>query len=152
MTDVGTTPDSTAGGMPDPNAPASNVALSQEDPVGSGGRSIEEGLGTTRYKEYDYPGYVQVVRATVPAEIWSGVFYSWLSMKGHLLGIHDFDRSEFFVSGLPGSDIDVVFAVVFHEAESLAEWVEHGYPVDAMLAAMGVPREDITVALARDFS
>lgn len=151
MTDV-STHSGRSGGNPDRNAPASTVAPGPQAPVRQGGQSIEGGLGGTRYKEYDYPGYVQVVRATVPQEVWSGVFYSWLSMKGHLLGLHDFDRSELFVSGQPDGDVYVMFAVVFREAESLAEWIEHGYSVDAMLAGMGVPSDDVTVVLARDFS
>lgn len=113
---------------------------------------VEAGLGTSRYKEYDIPGYAQIVRAHVPAEIWSGVYYSWLSLKGHVQALHDFDRTEFFATGDHGGDVEVLFAVIWKEAEALADWIEHGYAVDMMLERMGISGERVDVQLMRDFS
>ena len=45
-----------------------------------------EGLGTPRYREYEDAPYALVVRATMPFDAWTGVFYSWMSLKGHLQG------------------------------------------------------------------
>lgn len=151
MTDADRMQGNPGEGQPDMGTPASTVTTADRAPT-QAGSEVQQGLGTTRYKEYDYPGYAQLVRATVPGAVWSGVFYSWMSLKGHLLGLHDFDRSDFFITALPDGAVDAVFVVVFREAESLAEWIEHGYPVDAMLTGMGVPAEDIRVVLARDFS
>lgn len=120
--------------------------------VAASGDELVAGLGSSRYKEYDIPGYVQVVRARIPAEIWSGVFYSWLSLKGHLQGLHDFDRTEFFATSTADGDVDAVFAVVWNGAESLTGWLENGYPMDLVLANMGIPVENVNVQLMRDYS
>lgn len=120
--------------------------------VGTNASDVAAGLGSSRYKEYDIPGYAQVVRAHIPAEIWSGVFYSWLSLKGHLQGLHDFDRSEFFATANEDGDVDAVFAVVWAGAESLTGWLENGYPIDRVLANMGIPAENVSVQLMRDYS
>ncbi len=46
-------------------------------------RLVDEGLGGPRYKEYEIAPYALIVRARMAPEAWTGVFYSWLSMKGH---------------------------------------------------------------------
>lgn len=127
-------------------------AAAQQTAQGEAGGARTTGLGTTRYKEYDLPAYCQIVRARIPAEIWSGVLYSWLSYKGHLLALHDFDRSEFFATTYPDGDVDAIFVVVWEEAESLGEWLEHGYSVDHMLRKIGLTDDQIRVTLMRDFS
>jgi len=126
-------------------APVPRAGVPMPDIVGSG-------LGSSRYKEYDIPGYAQIVRARIPAAIWSGVYYSWLSMKGHLQALHDWDRTEFFATSLPDGDVEAVFAVIWNGAEALADYVENGYPVDEMLRGVGIPEQNIDVQLMRDFS
>lgn len=127
-------------------------ATGERPGVGRDSSDVSAGLGSTRYKEYDIPGYVQVVRALIPAEIWSGVFYSWLSLKGHLQGLHDFDRSEFFATAQPNGDVEAVFAVIWDGAESLTGWLDNGYPMDMVLRNMGIAEDAISVTLMRDYS
>ncbi len=113
---------------------------------------IAEGLGTTRYKEYELAPYAQVVRARVPKEMWSGVLFSWLSMKGHLQGLWEFDRTQFFATTLADGSVDALFAVIWQGAETLAEWLQNGYCVETMLLEMGIPAENLQIQLMRDFS
>lgn len=113
---------------------------------------IGRGLGTTRYKEYELAGYAEVVRARIPDEIWTGVFFSWMSMKGHLQGMNGFDRSQFFATAVEGGGMEATFVVVWEDAEMLAEWLENGFSVEDMLLEMGIPADDVHVLLMRDFS
>jgi hypothetical protein len=112
---------------------------------------IATGLGSGRYKEYDIAPYAQMVQTVVPQELWSGVFFSWLSIKGHLQALHEFDRTEMFATSTE-TLVYATFIVVWDNADSLAEWMAHGYPVEEMLRAMGVPDADIHIQLVRDFS
>jgi hypothetical protein len=113
---------------------------------------IEGGLGGARYKEYDLAGYAEVVEAHIPQEMWSGVFFSWLSLKGHVQGLHEFDRSLLLCTVDPDGRVDAVFSVIWQSAETLAEWLRGGYSIERMLRSMGVPDQDIRVNLMRDFS
>lgn len=115
-------------------------------------QAVEEGLGGSRYKEYEYPAYAEVVRAHIPQDMWSAVYMSWLSLKGHLQGLHDFDRTEFFCTKRDDGTVLALFAVIWQGADALAEWLDHGYSTDQMLREMGVPEADISVELMRDFS
>lgn len=109
-------------------------------------REGEGQLGT-----YVIAGYAQVVRAEVPIDLWSGVFFSWLSLKGHVQSLHGFDRTECFASRV-GQTVHALFAVVWDRGEVLQAWLETGYAVDEMLRKMNVPDEDVEVSLLRDFS
>jgi len=113
---------------------------------------IEEGLGTSRYKGYELAPYAQMVTARIPKAVWSGVLFSWLSMKGHLQGLWQFDRSQFFATELPSGCVEAVFIVAWQGAETLTAWLRDGYSVETMLREMGVPDEDLEVRLMRDFS
>jgi hypothetical protein len=113
---------------------------------------IEEGLGTSRYKEYELAPYVQMVTARIPKAMWSGVFFSWLSIKGHLQGLWGFDRSQFFASELPDGYVEAVIVVAWQGAEPLSAWLQHGFSVEQMLREMGIPDRDVNVRLMRDFS
>jgi hypothetical protein len=113
---------------------------------------LDEGLGTSRYKEYELAPYVQMVSAHVPQNVWSGVFFSWLSLKGHLQGLRQFDRSECFATVAPDGGVHVTFAVVWEGADTMAEWIRNGFDVETMLREMGVAENDIHVQLMRDFS
>jgi hypothetical protein len=110
------------------------------------------GAGGSRYKEYDIAPYVVAVRAQVPRTIWPGVFYSWLSLKGHLQGTHSLETTYMFARGLEDGRILAMFYVVFTLSEGLSAWLEEGYTVDKMLTQMGVPAEDIDVQIMRDYS
>jgi hypothetical protein len=113
---------------------------------------IEGGLGGDRYKEYDLAGYAEVVDAHVSQEMWSAVFFSWLSLKGHVQGLHEFDRSSLLCTVGKDGRVHAIFAVIWQNAETLSEWLRNGYSVERMLRSMGVPDDDIHVHLMRDFS
>jgi hypothetical protein len=113
--------------------------------------SLAAGLGSSRYKEYDIAPYAQMVQAAVPQQQWSGVFFSWMSMKAHLQGLHGLDRTETYAT-LQEDVVYATFIVVFENAEELGQWMENGYPVEEMLRAMGLPEEDIHIQLVRDFA
>ena len=114
---------------------------------------LRDGLGGGAQKEYyGEANYVFVVRATFPTELWSGVFYSWLSMKGHLQGLHDVERVELLASGGKEGTVEALIDVVWSHPEPLEEWLTHGYAVDEMLLSMGVKEEDMEVELMRDFA
>jgi hypothetical protein len=113
---------------------------------------IEDGLGTSRYKEYEIAPYAQMVTARIPKAVWSGVLFSWFSMKGHLQGLWQFDRSQFFATELPDGSVEAVFIVAWQGAETLAAWLQDGFSVDTMLLEMGIPARDVQVRLMRDFS
>lgn len=109
-------------------------------------------LGSTRYKEYELAGYAEVVRAYVPQWAWSGVFFSWLSLKGHLQGLHQFDRTELFCTAGADGRVEAVFAIIWQGADTMSAWLEKGYSAEKMLTNMGIPAEDMQVQLMRDFS
>jgi hypothetical protein len=114
-------------------------------------RVLEEGLGGTRYKEHEIAPYGLIVRATMPMDVWSGVFYSWLSLKGHLQGLHGIDRTELFAAQ-DGNSVTAYFITVWDTAEMLAQWMGSGYPVSQMLEAMGVPEDMIELQPVRDYA
>lgn len=114
--------------------------------------SIGEGLGTSRYKEYELAPYAQMVKAKIPQAAWSGVLFSWLSMKGHLQGLWQFDRSQFFATELPDGYVEAVFIVCWQGAETLSAWLQEGFSVETMLHEMGVPDDHMETRLMRDFS
>jgi hypothetical protein len=109
------------------------------------------GAGGSRYKEYDIAPYVVAVRAQVPRPVWPGVLYSWLSLKGHMQGLHSLDTTYMFARGVEDGVL-VMFYAVFGLAEGLTAWMQHGYTIDRMLTEMGVPAEDIDVQVMRDYS
>jgi hypothetical protein len=113
---------------------------------------IEGGLGGDRYKEYDLAGYAEVVDAHIPQDMWSAVFFSWLSLKGHVQGLHEFDRSALLCTIGKDGRVHAIFSVIWQNAETLAEWLRNGYSVERMLRSMGVPEDDFHVHLMRDFS
>jgi hypothetical protein len=113
---------------------------------------IRTGLGTSRYKEYELAAYVEVVQATFPREAWSGVLFSWLSLKGHLQGLHEFERTECHVTINADGRVEALFAVLWHGSDTMSVWLEQGYTVEKMLRNMGVPDSDMRVQLMRDFS
>ncbi|MHB8842314.1 MAG: hypothetical protein ACYC56_11125 [Candidatus Aquicultor sp.] len=114
-------------------------------------RQLETGLGTTKYKAYGQAPYVYTVLASMTEEIWNNVFFSWLSMKGYLQGMHGMNRTEMFATKI-GGRVYATFIVVWSHEEQLAAWLEHGYTVEELLQSMGCPANDVQVSLQRDFS
>lgn len=110
-----------------------------------------EGLGTPRYGELEDAPYALLVRATMPFEAWTGSFFSWMSLKGHLQGLHGWDRTQLFANRV-GDTVVAEFVVVWDNAESMSEWLDVGFPVPDILEAMGVAPEDMEFQLMRDFS
>jgi hypothetical protein len=131
---------------------ADNVGAISAESGTSRTERIEAGLGSSRYKEYGLAGYASVVQARIPRDIWSAVFFAWLSLKGHIQGLHEFDRSQCFVTVGKDGHIDATFVVVWESAEALSEWLEHGFCVERTLLSMGIPRDDVRVKMMRDFS
>ncbi len=129
-----------------------NVPQDSKDRTDDVRRAVEEGLGGSRYKEYEYPPYAEVVWVYVPQHMWSAVYMSWLSLKGHLQGLHDFDRTEFFCTRCTDGRILAIFAAIWQGADTLAEWLQHGYSIEETLLGIGIPEADITVELMRDYS
>lgn len=113
--------------------------------------ALEEGLGGSRYKDYDAAPYGYLVHASIPADLWDAVFFSWMSLKGHLQGLHDMQRTELFATRA-GDTIFAVFITVWTYRATMAAWIEHGYSADEMLRSEGVSEDDITVTLVRDYS
>jgi hypothetical protein len=114
--------------------------------------TLVEGLGTSRYQEYELAPYAQVVRVRIPHVLWDAVLFSWLSLKGHLQGLWQFDRTQFFATVLEDGSVDATMVVVWQGAEAIDQWLEHGYSADTMLREMGIPESNIDVCLMRDFS
>ena len=101
--------------------------------------------------ELEQAPYAHVVTASFPHERWSGVFFSWLSLKAFVLGVHSVENVRLYASEV-GDDVQATFVTVFSDVESMDAWLSHGYPVEEMLTAEGVPEEHITTVLARDLS
>lgn len=113
---------------------------------------IDDGLGTSRYKEYELAPYTQIVTARIPKAVWSGVLFSWFSMKGHLQGLWQFDRTQMFATELPDGRVEAIFVVAWQGAETLTAWLQDGFSVENMLREMGIRDEDLEIRLMRDFS
>lgn len=114
-------------------------------------RSLKTGVGAPRLKEYAVAPYSLVVTVQMPSATWPNIWYSWLSLKGHLQSFHDIQSTHAFASRV-GDDVIALFAVVSESADSLAAWLREGYSVDQMLREMGVPEENFEVRMMRDFS
>lgn len=114
-------------------------------------RLIDEGLGGPRYKEYEISPYALIVRAKMAPELWNGVFYAWLSMKGHLQGMHGFDRTQMFAAR-EDDTVTATFITVWDRAETMLQWLETGYSLADMLEAMAVTEDMIELELVRDYS
>jgi hypothetical protein len=113
---------------------------------------VLQGLGAAgRSEEYEIANYAEVVRAEMPWEVWSGVFYSWMSLKGHLQSRYGFDRVDVMATRVDDT-VHALFITVWEGAEVLAGWLNAGYPVPLMLEALGVPPEKIEIQLMRDLA
>ena len=107
-------------------------------------------------REYHYETelhpFANLVTATFPAERWSAVFYSWMSLKGFILGVHGVENVRLYATEPQEGRVQATFVVVFSSAGAVAAWIEDGYTVEEMLAANDVDQNDITSVLARDLS
>ncbi len=85
-------------------------------------RAVEEGLGGSRYKEYELPGLRRGrARARARATRGAPCTVSWMSLKGHLQGLHHFDRTEFFCTTGDDGRVEALFAVIWQGADALAD-------------------------------
>ncbi|MHB1361235.1 MAG: hypothetical protein ACYCW5_01385 [Thermoleophilia bacterium] len=114
-------------------------------------KALKQGLGGSRYKDYDAAPYGYLVHASIPSDLWDAVFLSWMSLKGHLQGLHDLHRTEVFATRA-GDRIYAIFITIWTYRETMVAWMEHGYPADEMLRSEGVNGDDIVVTLMRDYS
>jgi hypothetical protein len=113
---------------------------------------LEAKLVGTKYREYATTApYAYIVRAHFEEEIWDGVFFSWLSIKGHMQGFHEVEDIKLFATNKAGN-IEAMFMVIFRNEEALTSWLENGYTAEETLRAIGVPNENIEVSLKRDLS
>ena len=114
--------------------------------------ALAEGLGTSRYKEYDIAQYVEMVQASIPQDLWSGVFYSWLSLKGHLQGLMGLQRTEMFAAVQEDDSVYACFLTIWDDADVMAAWLRDGNPVHRMIIDLGVPEGGVVAQLLRDYS
>lgn len=121
-------------------------------------RSIDEqlaavtaGAGVSQVKEYTVSGYALVVTVRVDAADWANIWYSWLSLKGHLQSFHYVQSTSHYVRRTDDEVLSTMI-VVFENSAAVAAWLRDGYSTDQMLREMGVPEEDFEVHLMRDFS
>ncbi|HZD60601.1 MAG TPA: hypothetical protein VE439_09150 [Anaerolineae bacterium] len=113
---------------------------------------LESALVSTRYKETGQVApFAYVINVTLPRNIWDGVFFSWLSIKGHLQAFHGVHRMEVFASNIDDR-VRAVFIVSWTYEEQLTAWLEDGYTVEEMLRKEGVVEDNIEVSLLRDFT
>jgi hypothetical protein len=114
-------------------------------------RAVEAGAGIPQQKEYMVSGYALVVTVRADAANWPNIWYSWLSLKGHLQSFHYLQSTHHFVRRA-GDEILSTMIVVFESASAVSRWLQDGYSTDQMLREMGVPEGDFEVHLMRDFS
>lgn len=101
--------------------------------------------------EYEAAPYGMLVQATFPTTRWSAVYFSWLSFKGFIVGVHYVEDLHLYATQAEGR-VWATIVVTFTSPRGLAGWLEHGYPVEQMLRDVGVPDEDIRVSLVRDIA
>jgi len=113
---------------------------------------LKSGLIGTRDKEFGQVApYAHIVNTSMTADIWHSVLFAWLSLKGHLQGMHGLNRIELFAM----ADVDLVratFITIWEHEEELAVWLKSGYTIEEMLDGLGASRDDIIVTLGRDFA
>jgi hypothetical protein len=133
------------------------MAVSQREPAQQS-RTVDEqleaisrGAGAVQDKEYTVSGYALVVTLRIDAAHWPAIWYSWLSLKGHLQSYHYVWSTSHYVRRA-GDEVLSTMIVVFENAAAVAAWLRDGYSTDQMLREMGVPEEDFEVHLMRDFS
>jgi len=133
-------------------APSDEGSERQHVPTGPElAERIASGLGASRYRDYDLAPYAVVVRASMPVDLWSDVFFSWLSLKGHIQGFHAAERTQAFATTVDGR-VEALFVTVWDEADVLEEWLADGSPIFGVLVDMGVDPDEIDVTLMRDYS
>ncbi len=122
-----------------PQTPEGHAQQFRDEPVGE------------QVFEYENVPYGVLVQAHFPLERWAAVYYSWLSYKGFVCGLHYCEDTKLFATQA-GARVWATFVVVFNTPRGLAEWLQHGYPIEEMLADLGVPPEDIRTMLTRDIA
>ncbi len=113
---------------------------------------LRSGLIGTRDKEFGQVApYAHIVNVSMASRAWHGVLFSWLSLKGHLQGMHGLNRIELFATE-DGEVVRATFITIWEHEEGLAVWLREGYTIEEMLCGMNVPAEDLAVTVGRDFS
>lgn len=118
-------------------------------PEGQGAQIDERTRAGAYNVENDAAPYAHVVLASFAPDRWSAVYFSWLSLKGWMAGLHYLETTHLYATEHDGR-IYTTFVVVFSSAEAVGAWLEHGYPVEEMLRSLGVAGEDIRGLLMRD--
>ncbi len=103
------------------------------------------------YYEYENVPYGVLVQASFPLERWAAVYYSWLSYKGYACGLHYNEGTRLFATQA-GGRVWATFELVFSSPRAVAEWMEHGYPIEEMLADVGVEPENVRTMLGRELA
>lgn len=112
---------------------------------------LESSFGMTGYAEYSDAPWAVVTQASFPDGMWPGIFFSWLSLKGHLQSYYELSE-EYFLAARNEDQILGIWALGFGNRPALEQFMESAYTVSQMLASMGVPEEDIHVSLHREYS
>jgi hypothetical protein len=118
----------------------------QEEAAGA----TDAGYHAVEY-EYDEAPFVMLVQAHFPADRWSAVYFSWLSFKGFIVGVHHVEATRVVVTQA-GREVYAWFQVTFSSQEALGAWLEYGYPIEEMLRDLGVSPEAIRTSLAREIA
>ena len=114
-------------------------------------QQLHEESAAEGYFEYEDLPYGMLVHASFPLDRWAAVYYSWLSYKGFAAGLHFCEETRLFATQA-GGRVWATFQLVFSSPRALGEWLQHGYPIEEMLADVGVPAEDVRSMLGRDIS
>ena len=115
--------------------------------------SVHTAEGEREYLfETDLHPFATIVTATFAADRWSAVFYSWMSLKGFVVGVHGVENVRLFATEVEDGRVQAVFVIVFSNRGAVISWVDNGYTIEEMLMANGVAEGDITSVLARDLS
>jgi hypothetical protein len=112
---------------------------------------LEQSFGMTGYKEYSDAPWALVTQASFPDWMWPGIFFSWLSLKGHLQSYYELTE-DYFLATKNEEQILGIWTLGFGNRPALEQFMESAYTIAQMLASMGVPEEDIHVSLHREYS
>ena len=118
---------------------------------GEHARQLVEEPPAESYYEYEAAPYGLLVQATFPMDRWSAVFFSWLSFKGFVVGLHFCENTHLYATQA-GGRVWATFIVTFSSPRGLDEWLRNGYPVEEMLTDLGIPPEDMRSMLVRDIA
>lgn len=120
-------------------------------PASEAFQRLEAAFGTTGFGEYSDAPWAVVTQASFPDWMWEGVWYSWLSLKGHFQSFYDLE-SDYCLASKDGDRILGMWALVFGSRPALEQFMESSYTLSQMLVSIGVAEGDIHVSLHRELS